>query len=357
MAYEAIRSSSEKPLMVFLQYPSRPDNQPRKTVFRTAPGKPGRTRVAVVGAGGFAQGTHLPNLVKLRNRYEIRAVMSRSGLNAVNAARQYEAAYATTEFEEILGDAQVDLVIICTRHDLHGPLALRALRAGKHVLVEKPLCIKPAELGDIKNFFSEGGDKPVLMTGFNRRFAPPVRLAHQWLEKRHTPLIINYRMNAGYIPLDHWVHGKEGGGRNIGEACHIYDLFNFLVGSEVASVRATTVSPASRKWSRSDNFVATLSYADGSIATLTYTALGSTDYPKEQMEIFADGKVIFLDDFKAIKIVGANHRGWQSGAPEKGQLQELQALGECVESGIEWPIPLNQQIAATEISFKIEAQF
>ena len=355
-AYEAIRSSCQKPLLVFLQYPHLSDNETRKTVLRTAAGKTGRTRVAVIGAGGFAQGMHLPNLIKLRNRYEIRAVMSRSGPKAVNVARQYEAAYATTEFEEVLSDAEVDLVIICTRHNLHSSLALRSLRAGKHVLVEKPLCINSTELGEIKKFFDEGGEKPVLMTGFNRRFSPPVRLAHQWLQGRHTPLMLNYRMNAGYIPLDHWVHGDEGGGRNIGEACHIYDLFNFLVGSELSSVHATSILPASPQWSRRDNFVATLSYRDGSVCTLTYTALGSKGYPKEQMEAFVDGKVLSLDDFQSARIVGANHHGWRSATPEKGQLQELQALAECLQSGSEWPIPLDQQIAAMEVCFEVEKQ-
>ena len=355
-AYEAIRSSSEKPLLVFLEYPGQPDVHLRKVSVRTVAAKSGRTRVAVIGAGGFAQGVHLPNLIKLRNRFEIRAVMSRSGPKAVSIARQYEAAYGTTEIEDVLNDGEIDLVIICTRHNLHGPLALRALMAGKHVLVEKPLCIHPAELGEIQEFFAGGGKKPVLTTGFNRRFSPPVARAREWLDKRRGPLMINYRMNAGYIPPDHWVQGKEGGGRNIGEACHIYDLFNFLVGSEFTSVKATPLLPASGPWSRTDNFVATLGYGDGSVCTLTYTALGSKDYPKEQMEVFVDKTVIALDDFRAVRIVGAKHRGWHSATPEKGQLQELQAVGDCLQSGREWPIPLHQQIAVMEACFEVEKQ-
>ena len=284
------------------------------------------------------------------------AARARSGPKAVNMARQYEAAYATTEFEEVLDDAGVDLVIICTRHNLHGSLALRALSAGKHVLVEKPLCMKAAELGEIKAFFAEGRDRPVLTTGFNRRFAPPIRLAQQWLKGRQSPLMINYRMNAGYIPLDHWVHGEEGGGRNIGEACHIYDLFNFLVGSEATCVHATSISPASRQWTRSDNFMTTLSYSDGSVCALTYTALGSTSYPKEHMEIYADSRVIVMDDFRSLSLFGARENGWRSPTPQKGHLEELESLAECLQNGTPWPIPLEQQVAATEISFSVQEQ-
>jgi len=248
------------------------------------------------------------------------------------------------------------LVIICTRHNLHGSLALRALRAGKHVLVEKPLCIKPAELDEIRIFYADSRDRPVLTTGFNRRFAPPIRLAHEWLKKRHTPLMINFRMNAGYIPLDHWVHGDEGGGRNIGEACHIYDLFNFLVGSEVVSAHAATIAPASKKWSQCDNFVATVSYRDGSVCSLTYTAMGAKSYPKEYMEIFGDGKVIVMDDFRSIEMFGSKENGWRSPASQKGHLEELESLADCLQTGNSWPIPLEQQIAATEISFLVQEQ-
>jgi len=256
----------------------------------------------------------------------------------------------------VLSDAEIDLVMICTRHKLHGALVLQALRAGKHVLVEKPLCINSIELDEIKEFFAESGDKPVLMTAFNRRFAPVVRLAHQWLKERHTPLMINYRMNAGYVPLDHWVHGEEGGGRNIGEACHIYDLFNFLVGSEVTAVHAASISPPSRKWLRSDNFVATLNYRDGSVCALTYTALGANSYPKERMEIYGDGKAIVVDDFKSIDIFGAKVNGSKSPMVQKGHLEELEHLADCLQNGTGWPIPLDQQVAATEISFLVQEQ-
>jgi len=163
-------------------------------------------------------------------------------------------------------------------------------------------------------------------------------------------------MNAGYIPPDHWTQTEEGGGRNLGEACHLYDLFNALTASRYTSVSAHAIDASRKQWKRTDNFVATISYADGSVCTLTYTALGDRSFPKETMEIFADGKVISLNDFKSLAIAGGKHKGWRSVTQQKGQLEELQALAECLRAGKSWPIPLEQQIQATRISFAVEEQ-
>ncbi len=355
-AYEALKRDSR--MIALLSYPSRPAAATRKVDVRARPHAEGsRIGVALVGAGSFAQGMHLPNLVKLRNHYSLRAIVSRTGANAKAVATQYEAAYATTALEEVLADPQVQLVIVATRHDRHANEALRALRAGKHVFVEKPLAVCEEELREIERFYASGDrDAPLLMTGFNRRFAPAIALARQITASRSGPLMVDYRMNAGFIPHNHWVHGPEGGGRNIGEACHIYDLFNSLVGDEASEVTATGVTAATGTWRSNDNFVATLRYADGSVATLTYTAMGHRDHPKEQMEVFVDGKVIRMNDFKSLEVVGAGHRAWSSRSVRKGQLEELQALAAALTSNGEWPIPLSQQVNATRVSFNVERQ-
>ena len=357
-AFRALCAPEGKRLLVFLEYPNRHSvgSPVRKVVLRAPCGKADRVRVALIGAGSFAKGVHLPNLAKLRDFYELRAVVSRTGTSAVNTARRFEAGYATTEVQQVLEDKEVDLVIICTRHHLHAQMALQALRAGKHVLVEKPLCLKRDELREIETFFSGDGRQQVLLTGFNRRFSPPVDLALHWLGERTGPLILNYRMNAGFIPLDHWVHSEEGGGRNLGEACHIYDLFNAFTSSKPKSVHAASVRAASTQWNQKDNFVATVGYADGSVCTLTYTAFGPKSYPKERTELFFDGKVISIDNFQSIKIDGAAGARWHSASPQKGQLEELQALARCLRSGGEWPIPLDQQTAAMQICFEVEEQ-
>lgn len=358
-AYEALQGD-DRPLMMLLSYPLRESaGAERRIELRPAESRKaaGRIRVALAGASSFAQAVHLPNMVRLREDFELRAVMSRTGANARAVATQHGAGYCTTDYEEILADDDVDLVMIANRHDLHGSMALRALRAGKHVFVEKPLTLYPDELDEIEAFFQSGQDAPMLMVGFNRRFSPPVRRICEVLGSRATPLMANYRMNAGYIPPDSWLHGPEGGGRNLGEACHIYDLFNALCrGSAVAEVHAASIDPPGARWARNDNFTATLKYQDGSVCTLTYTALGDRSFPKEQMDIFADGKVFSLDDYKAVRIYGGRHKGWTSKSPQKGQFEELQALADTLLRGKDWPIPLDEQLAATRVALEVERQ-
>jgi Predicted dehydrogenases and related proteins len=357
-AYEALQSSIQKPLMVLLSYPSVTE------IARTIPNPSARAsnnrqlRLAVVGAGGFARGMHLPNLQALQDRYYLQAIVSRTGHNAVATAKQFGATYASTDFGQVLRDPEVDAVLIATRHDLHARMALDALKAGKHVLVEKPLALTSEELEEIQRFYSSLGEGagPVLLTGFNRRFSKYARRIKEMVEERSNPMIINYRMNAGYMPLDHWVHTEEGGGRNRGEACHIYDLFTYLTGSRVMKVTAQPIAPTTDYYSSRDNFVATMAFADGSVATLTYTALGSNQHPKEQMELFVDGRVIVMHDYQRLTIAGARVKGLETKVIDKGQREELEAFAASILQGGAWPIPLWQQVQATDIALQVEQQ-
>jgi predicted dehydrogenase/threonine dehydrogenase-like Zn-dependent dehydrogenase len=354
-AYDLLRREGEKPLAVLLSYPERAESAARTVVIRRIGPRGDRIKVALVGAGAFAQASHIPNLVKLRDRFEVRAVMSRTGSTARAVATRAEAAYATTDFDDVLSDDAVDLVLIATRHDLHAPLTLRALEAGKHVFVEKPLALNERELQRIEQFYDRRAD-PLLMTGFNRRFSPAAQRARDLLSGRTTPIVADYRVNAGYIPPDHWVHGPEGGGRNIGEACHVYDLFDFLTEAEVVSVTAQSIAPPSAQWATNDNFIATIAYRDGSLCTLTYTALGHRDHSKERMELFVDGRVLTLDDYKSLEVAGGGS-GWRSRSHRKGHVEELKSLGEALYSGAAWPISLDEQLRAMRISFQVEDQF
>jgi predicted dehydrogenase/threonine dehydrogenase-like Zn-dependent dehydrogenase len=360
-AYESLKNPGEKPLMVLLAYPQSQETITLVRVVANPTAKPSGTkhiRVALVGAGSFAKGMHLPNLQALADHYHLQAVVSRTGHNAMVTTKQFGANYATTDYQQVLQDAEVDAVIITTRHNLHASMALAALKAGKHVLVEKPLALTKAELSDIEGFYTSATDEslPILLTGFNRRFSPYARQIYETIQDRSNPMILNYRMNAGYIPLDHWVHGEEGGGRNRGEACHIYDLFTYLTGSKVVTVKAQAIAPITGHYSRSDNFVATMTFADGSVATLTYTALGTKDYPKEQLEVFVDGKVIVLNDYKQLTISGSLAKGMETKVVNKGQKEELAAFACAIQQGGEWSIPLWQQVQATEISLAVEAE-
>ena len=357
IAYNMIQSKEDKPLMLLLTYPKMVKEVSRN-VYLSVVSKKEKTnkiRVALIGAGNFAKGVHLPNLLELKSDYVLRAVVSRTGHNAASIARRYGADYCSTDYDEVLVDKDIDAVIISTRHDKHGSMALQALKAGKHVLLEKPLALKESELVALEDFFADGDSaKPILLTGFNRRFSPHAVAIASQLQKRSNPMIINYRMNAGYIPPNHWVHSGEGGGRNRGEACHIYDLFTFLTGSVVISVQASSIIPKTDYFSASDNFVASINFKDGSLAILTYTAMGAVGFPKESMDIFVDEKVITLNDYRCTSTVGVKQKPLKSRTSEKGQLQELEAFAAAVKGREPWPIPLWQQMQATRISYEVD---
>lgn len=364
-AYARLQAAEKRsrPLLVLLSYPTQDAPTSAHTVInpKAAIARPGQIRIAMVGPGSFAQAVHLPNLKSLSKQYHIQAIVSRTGHSAAAIARQFEADYASTDYSSVLDDPHTHAVFICTRHNLHADMALGALKAGKHVLVEKPLALDENRLNQIEHFFSATTQNdqhvpPMLMTGFNRRFSPMAQRLHQLLMRRRGPMIINYRINAGHLPQDHWVHGEEGGGRNMGEACHIYDLFTYLTNAAVASVSASTIRSNSDHHLTNDNFVATIAFDDGSVATLTYTALGCTDYPKEQCEVFCDAVVYRLDEYKKLSIHGSKASGITLHRADKGHSQELAAFANTIQNGGSWPIPLWQQLQAMRIAFEVEEQ-
>ena len=304
-AFESIKSSEgSKPLLTILDYGKEDLDSLayKKEKVITNPGyKPVKDKViqvALVGAGGFAKGMHLPNISKLSDKYVLRAVHNRTGFNAKATAEQYGAKYGTTNLEEILKDEEVDLILIATRHDSHAELVLKGLEAGKHVFVEKPLCVNQEELEKIKEFYNNGNkNKPVLMVGFNRRFSKYCQEIKRHTDLRNNPLFMRYRMNAGYFPNDHWVH--DHGGRIIGEGCHIVDLMGFFTDSKVVSISAESISSnLSGKFKADDNRSIILKYEDGSVAAIDYFACGSKNLPKEMLEVHFDNKSIVMEDYK-----------------------------------------------------------
>jgi predicted dehydrogenase len=355
-AYAALERRER--LGAILRYPrDAPEVQPTRIANPAPiPARSGVVRLAIVGAGAFTKSTHLPLLRELSDRFAVSAVAGRGGPNAQEVARQFGARYATSDWNDVLGDPEIDAVLIATRHDLHAAMALRALQAGKHVLLEKPLALRREELDDIRAWFAGDRAAPVLLTGYNRRFSPPVAAVRAGLTGRTNPMILNYRLNAGRLPDDHWVFGAEGGGRNLGEACHVYDLFTSLAAAAVEGVSATAFRPRTGYYRKDDNFVATLRFADGSVASLVYTALGSDRFPKERLEVFCDGMVIEMDDYREIRIHGRENANRSFRGQQKGWREELEAFHAAVTGRSPWPIPLWEQLQSADIALEVEAQ-
>jgi predicted dehydrogenase len=360
-AFESLTKPGEKPLMVILDY-GMPEYEKlavystheRKVYINDTPVKKDVINIALVGAGGFATGIHLPNLKKLKGKYNLCAVMTRTGHKARAVAQQYGAKYATTNFDDILQDENIDLLLIATRHDSHAELTLKALKAGKNVFVEKPLAINQEELNRISEFYEDkiANPKPLLMVGFNRRFSRYAREIKRHTDKRINPLFIHYRMNAGYIPLDSWVH--EDGGRIIGEACHIIDLMTFFTESEIESINFESITPKNEKIASSDNKSIILKYKDGSLCTIEYFSVGNKAFPKEYMEVHFDEKTIVLDDYKSLKGYGIKINEISTNTSEKGQLEELETLYEALKNGGKWPIELWDMLQTTEITLVVK---
>ena len=266
-----------------------------KIIVNDIPSKEGIINVSVCGAGGFAKAFHLPNLSKIEG-YKIYAIMTRDGANAKKIAKDYSAKYATTNYSDIIEDKNVDVVMITTRHNLHFDYVIKALQANKTVFVEKPLCLTQKQLDYIKEELQNS--KAGLMVGYNRRFSPHSLFVKKHLENRINPMVINYIMNAGYIPPENWVHTEEGGGRIIGEACHIIDLFTFFTEEKPTNIFVNSLSPNTSNVQSNDNKVISIKFDKGSIATLTYCSNGSRDYPKESCQIFCDNHTYIINDFK-----------------------------------------------------------
>lgn len=360
-AYQALENSDQRPLCMLLRYPrvegsnASQAEQDRK-VYVSGPGKrsrrAGAIRVAVIGAGSFATSMHLPNLKRLGALFSLRSIVSRHGRNAKAIADRFGAEYCTTDYREVLHDRDVDMVLIATRHDLHVPIAAEAAEAGKAVFVEKPMAMDKTELGQLAGVLRRTGVP--FTVGFNRRFSPSAVRIKGVLAGRGDPLVATYRVSIGPQSRSHWVYTSEGGGWIIGEACHMIDLFSFLVGCSVREIDANAISSGEGSAADEDNFVATMKYGDGSVCSLVYTSLGARQMGKERIEVFCGGLSFALDDYTHLSVYGTKKPGWTSRRADKGHSACLEAFGKHVLGDGPLPIPLESLVETTETTFEIE---
>jgi polar amino acid transport system substrate-binding protein len=286
-----------------------------------------KPRLGVIGAGTFARTFLLP---RLAGDVDIAAVVTATGPSAKATAQRFGAKVAATDPAAVLEAGDIDAVLIATRHDSHAEYAARALEAGKHVFVEKPLSITEAGL-DAVELAARGRDAGTLMVGFNRRFAPFTGRLRDALGGRG-PLVIQYRVNAGPLPRDHWTHDPEvGGGRILGEGCHFVDLATALCGETPSHVTAVAVEGSSQP--REDTFAATLAYPNGSVATIVYSALGDGALPKERIEVLGEAGAGVLDDFRTLDLYRNRQVEHHKSARDKGHAAELKAFVEACRTG------------------------
>lgn len=357
---ELARGGKDLPLGVLFRYPEEvgleeSPQAPRIRIRGHRKTPQGPARYALVGAGAFGTAMLVPQMDKCRDAFFLRGVVSRDGAKGGNFARERRLEVAASDLESVLSDPEFDLLVIATRHREHAEQVNACLQAGKHVFVEKPLATTWEQLESVEQTVRELTDPPLLMVGFNRRFSPALAQLREVVANRRTPLVIQYRLNGGYIPPESWIQTEVGAGRNIGEACHMYDVFRSLAGAPVRSIQASSINPRELPYFRNDNFAATLTYEDGTLANLVYTALGPKQgLPKERIEVFCDGETYLVDDFKKLIRCSDGAVLWQSSEADKGHYEELRQFGTAIQSGSEAPIPLDEIIETTAVSLRVE---
>src|SRR5689334_4334603 len=351
-AYEVITGKKkEKFLGVLLAYPEAKTKDESKIVFPSSSFKSTSVvKLGVLGAGLFANSILLPS-IKKAGGIEVVGIASSGGLHAQHSGNKFGFQYATSDDNEILRDPNINTVAILTRHDTHADLVLRALQAGKHVFVEKPLAINSAQLLAIGKQLKADGC-PLMSVGFNRRFAPLAVSLASFFSHRNEPMYIHYRINAGAIPLNHWTQDPGiGGGRIVGEACHFVDFITFLVGAAPISVSAHAL-PDGGKYSE-DNVSMTFTFLDGSIGVVDYLANGDRSVPKERIEVFCGGKIAILDDYVSLQTVEDGRKKEIKTAQDKGWKNEMETFVKAIREGGEPPVPYEQLIGVTRSTFAV----
>ena len=362
-AYELITGRSREPFLgVVLQYSGTASEARAHVVSSEKPAAPPTlprittVGVGVLGAGGFASSTLIPAIKKTADTSLI-SVCSATGSHVQHAARKFGFSHCTTEESEIVQNPAIDTVVIATRHHLHARQVLAAFREGKNVFCEKPLCLSEDELRAICEAYSEIAppERPLLMVGFNRRFAPMVQKMRAFLKPISEPLAVHYRINAGYLPPDHWMNDREqGGGRILGEMCHFVDLFAFLASSSVVEVSARALINFGRY--NTDNVLVSVRLANGSEGTIHYLANGDRAFSKERIEVFGGGSSAVLDDFRHLELVrnGRKESDRARWRQDKGHRAEWAAFADAIKRGAESPIPFEEIVASTLATIRID---
>ncbi|MBK9128566.1 MAG: bi-domain-containing oxidoreductase [Phycisphaerales bacterium] len=343
-AYDLI-SDDPSALGVVLEYPQQVERSPIVVVRHDAPAGPTGGRLGVIGAGNFSKMTMMPALKRIGA--DVEYVCDLNAPAARHLATKFNAGRAVTDASLVFNDPAIDAILIAVGHNLHARFVCQALEAGKHAFVEKPLAMNLEELRQVLDAAARRPDRHI-MVGFNRRFAPHIVRLRELLAGRSEPLTMIFTANAGFIPPDHWTQDlARGGGRIIGEACHYIDLLVHLTGSRVRTVAAQMVGERGFA-TRTDKMSITLGFEDGSLGVVNYFANGSKAYPKELMEVFSQGRVFRLDNFRKLTGYGAaNFSSMSLMRLDKGHQAEFAAFVERITKGGPPLIPLGELVNVT----------
>ena len=330
-----------------LEYPVQSINRSETVAVKHFASRPSNGIIGIIGAGNFTKMTVMPALKSAGAHYKY--ISSAGGLTAKSLANKYGFEFSTTDYQQILNDQEVDLVMITTRHDLHAKIVIETIASAKNVFVEKPLAINGGELDAILNAYNNQTNPKSISVGFNRRFSPFSKKIKALIGTATDSLNMIATMNAGFIPPDVWVHDmKTGGGRIIGEACHFIDLMVYFTGSKVAEVSMSALGKTPTE--QTDNSIITLKFQNGSQGVINYFSNGSKSYQKERVEIYSQGRTLILDNFRKLEGFGFKGFSTMRGTLDKGHKSQFNELITQVKSGGESIIPFEEIYNTTKAS-------
>jgi len=344
-AYSMIIENSEPYTGILIKYDYKRKIK-QDVSFPVKSSLPTGPNVGFIGVGSFAKSTLLPNLKGLCN---FTAITTNKGSQSVYIGQKYGFSNIYSSVDKVINDENVNTIFIATRHDTHARLIIKGIKANKHIFVEKPMAIKESELEEICTAFKKS-EQNHLMIGFNRRFSPAVQEVKNIFSNEQSKTI-NIRVNAGQMPLDHWVNDpKVGGGRIIGEACHFIDLAMYLAGSNIISVFSSAMNDIN---SLNDSIVINMKFNNGSVASVNYFSNGNKKLSKEYIEVFCDGTIAKIDDFKTLTIFGKSVRKIRFKGQDKGHSSELELFINSIHDGTPCPIPFDESYQTTLATFKV----
>jgi len=353
-AYNTLVQNPSENISCIFEYAHEDDSIPdsRMQVQRTIKASE-KIGVGIIGAGGFIQKNHLANILSMPEKYSLIGIAEKTTASAKTVSEQYPLRYVSTNYKELLGDPEVDLIIIGTRHNLHATLVTDSIKSGKNVLVEKPLAMTHEELRIIENAFAENRDV-VATVGFNRRYSPFIQEARKVISRNASPIAINYRVNAGYIAPGNWVQDlEEGGGRVIGEVCHFIDLISYLVSGKIREMNVVHVPIDGRHVQTEDNLILNMSFSDGSIGSLIYTSLGGKAMGKERIEIFTGGSSLVIDDFMELQAYNCAESGFKIKYIDKGHKALVAELAKKLKGEESLILPFETDIEMSRLTLMV----
>jgi len=331
-----------------LEYPGTANETLTIVAGNERTSKPSKGIIGIIGSGNFTKMTVMPALKGSGAYYKY--ISSAGGLTAKALANKYGFAFSTTDYKEIIKDSDVDLVLITTRHNQHANMVAETLKSGKNVFVEKPLALNMTELNQVIDSYKSAPNSVCLNVGFNRRFSPFVQKMKQLLGGSPSAMNIIATMNAGFIPADVWVQDmKIGGGRIVGEACHFIDLMIYLTGSQVKEVMMSALGTNPSE--NTDNAIVTLKFENGSQGVINYFSNGSKAYSKERVEVYTQGRVLVLDNFRKLEGFGFNGFSSFSGKIDKGHKEQFKRLIKSIQAGGEALIKFDEIVNTSKASF------